>query len=83
MYRVLFTIFLITTTISATESTTTTSVFIECKYCNEDFIKEEILNVDYVRDRHDADIHILETTQKTIREMNAFESLNLDLSNIY
>jgi len=42
-----------------------TTVFIECGYCNQDFIKEEIPYVGYVRDRYDADIHILETSQRT------------------
>ena len=42
-----------------------TSIFIECRHCNEDFIKEQIPYVDYVRDRLDADIHIMETSQRT------------------
>ncbi|MBT3501001.1 MAG: hypothetical protein HOB40_10885 [Candidatus Marinimicrobia bacterium] len=40
-------------------------LFIECKSCSQDFIKEKISYLNFVRDRHDADIHILETTQNT------------------
>ena len=66
MNRLLLPIISILTILSATESNPNqTSVFIECKYCNEEFIKEEIPYVNYVRDRYDADIHILETTQET------------------
>ena len=66
MYRLLTTIIFILTTLSATETETKkTSIFIECRFCNQDFIKEEIPYVDYVRDRLDADIHIMETSQQT------------------
>jgi hypothetical protein len=41
------------------------SIFLECRSCNQDYVKENISYVNYVRDRHDADIHILETTQNT------------------
>lgn len=66
MYRLIFAITLFISTLTATETESQNiSIFLECKYCNEDFIKEEIPYVNYVRDRHDADIHILETTQQT------------------
>ena len=66
MYRLLTAIVFIVTTLSATETETQKiSIFIECRFCNEDFIKEEIPYVDYVRDRLDADIHVMETSQQT------------------
>ena len=66
MYRLLTAIVFIVTTLSSTETETQKiSIFIECRFCNEDFIKEEIPYVDYVRDRLDADIHVMETSQQT------------------
>jgi hypothetical protein len=41
------------------------NVFIDCNYCDVNFIKEQIPIVNYVRDRKDADIHILFTSQTT------------------
>ena len=39
-------------------------IFLDCSYyCDEDYIKREITFVDYMRDRRDADVHILVTTQ--------------------
>jgi hypothetical protein len=41
-------------------------VFLDCTYfCDEEFIRREITFVDYVRDRTDADVHILLTTEGT------------------
>ena len=41
-------------------------VFLDCNYsCDEDFTRREITFVDYVRDRTEADVHILLTTQDT------------------
>jgi hypothetical protein len=66
MHRLLTAIVFIVTIISATETKTQkTAIFIECRFCNEDFIKEQIPYVDYVRDRLDAEIHIMETSQRT------------------
>jgi len=66
MYRIILSLFILSSSIFATESQLKeTSVFIECNYCNEEFIKEEFPYVSYVRDRHDAEIHILETVQQT------------------
>jgi hypothetical protein len=42
-------------------------VFVDCSQtwiCNYDYIRSEINMVDFVRDRHDADVHILVTTQQ-------------------
>ena len=40
-------------------------VFIDCRRCDRDYIREQITYVNYVRDRKDADIHVLITDQPT------------------
>ena len=41
-------------------------VFVDCNYgCDETYLRREVTFVDYVRDRTDADVHILLTTQET------------------
>lgn len=40
-------------------------VFIDCRGCDRDYFREEITYVNYVRDRKDADIHVLITEQGT------------------
>lgn len=40
-------------------------VFLDCGACDFDFLRQEIQFVDYVRDRADADVHVLTTTQGT------------------
>ncbi len=40
-------------------------IFIDCNYCDEDFIREEIKFVNYVRDSKEAQLHILITKQFT------------------
>jgi hypothetical protein len=40
-------------------------VFIDCDNCDINYIRTEITFVNYVRDRQDADVHILITTQGT------------------
>jgi hypothetical protein len=40
-------------------------VFIDCRRCDRDYIRTEIIFVNYVRDRQDADVHVLITTQQT------------------
>lgn len=40
-------------------------VFLDCRRCDRDYIKTEIPFVTYVRDRKDADVHILITNQGT------------------
>lgn len=41
-------------------------VFLDCNYaCDETFLRQEITFIDYVRDRKDADVHVLVTTQST------------------
>jgi hypothetical protein len=40
-------------------------VFLDCNFCDFDFMRTEINFVDYVRDRQDAQLHILITNQRT------------------
>ena len=40
-------------------------IFLDCNSCDHDFIRSEITFVNYVRDRNEADVHILVTTQRT------------------
>lgn len=40
-------------------------VFLDCDACDFDYLRREIEFVDYVRDRKDADVHVLVTTQGT------------------
>ena len=49
-----------------TESTETVRVFIDCQTrCDSDHFQREIKFVDHVRDRRDADVHVLITRQST------------------
>lgn len=40
-------------------------VFVDCQRCDRDYFRENLTYVNYVRDRKDADIHILITQQET------------------
>ncbi len=40
-------------------------VYIDCEDCDQDYIRTEIPFVNYVRDRKEADVHVLITTQTT------------------
>jgi hypothetical protein len=40
-------------------------VFLDCGSCDFDYLRREVDFIDYVRDRKDADVHILVTTQGT------------------
>jgi hypothetical protein len=40
-------------------------VYIDCERCDQDYIRTEIPFVNYVRDRKEADVHVLVTTQST------------------
>jgi len=41
------------------------NVFIDCNYCDIDFIRDEIQFVNFVRDRKYSDIHVLFSRQRT------------------
>ncbi len=43
----------------------TLKVFLDCRPCDFDFLRTEVPYVEYVRDRVDADVHVLVTTQDT------------------
>jgi len=40
-------------------------VFLDCSACDENYLRTEITFIDYVRDRADAEVHVLVTTQGT------------------
>jgi hypothetical protein len=40
-------------------------VFLDCNYCDMDFMRTEITWIDYMRDRADAHVHVLVTRQQT------------------
>jgi hypothetical protein len=40
-------------------------VYLDCNYCDFDFLRTEVTFVDYVRDRQSAQVHILVTNQPT------------------
>jgi hypothetical protein len=44
---------------------TALKVFLDCDFCDTEYIKTEITFVNYVRDRLEAQVHILITTQST------------------
>src|ERR1700737_5338717 len=50
-------------------------VFLDCNFCDFDFMRTEINFVDYVRDRQDAQLHILVTNQPTGGGGNGFTGL--------
>lgn len=53
-------------TAGAREGAQVLRVFVDCRAnCDFDFLRTEITFVDYVRDRKDADVHVLVTTQRT------------------
>jgi len=41
------------------------NVYIDCRYCGFNYLRENVTFVNYVRDRHQADIHILVTSERT------------------
>jgi hypothetical protein len=41
------------------------AVFLDCGFCDETFIRQQMTYVDYVRDREVADVHVLVTRQNT------------------
>ncbi len=41
------------------------NIFLECRWCSDNFIKEKITFVNFVRDRLEADIHIFTTRRRT------------------
>lgn len=64
MSGVLFCIFLLTSPTVA-QQTEVLRVFLDCNRCDRSYIRQEIHFVDYVRDKEDADVHMLITQQRT------------------
>lgn len=67
----LFLIFILSTTISFAQNGQSLikngapTIYIDCGFCDMDYIKEQMPIVNYVRDRKDADVHVLSTSQMT------------------
>ena len=40
-------------------------VFLDCNRCDEDYVRKEVTFVDHVRNREDADVHVLVSLQET------------------
>ena len=40
-------------------------VFLDCNNCDEEYLRQNVQFIDYVRDRTVADLHVLVTTQDT------------------
>lgn len=40
-------------------------IFLDCDHCDGEFLRTEVAFVDYMRDRTDADVHVLVTTEHT------------------
>src|SRR6188474_2700531 len=40
-------------------------VFLDCDYCDEDYVHKEVTFIDYVHNREDADVHVLVSVQET------------------
>jgi hypothetical protein len=40
-------------------------VFLDCNRCDDDYIRKEVTFVDYIRNREDADVHVLVSVQET------------------
>ncbi len=51
--------------VGATERPERLAVFIDCGFCDETFIRQEMTYVDYVRDREVAHVHVLVTRVST------------------
>ena len=52
-------------TVTARPASGRLRVFLDCNNCDFDFLRTEITFVDYVRERQDAQVHILVTQQET------------------
>ncbi|HKL18239.1 MAG TPA: hypothetical protein VJ905_04700 [Halalkalibaculum sp.] len=61
----LFICFLILVSPSLAQQTEAVRVFLDCNRCDRSYIRQEVSFVDYVRDKEDADVHLLITRQTT------------------
>lgn len=61
-----FLLIIVPETLPAQDSTATIDVFLDCRRaCDESYVRDEINFVNYVRNREDADVHLLITDQRT------------------
>lgn len=51
------------------------NVFLDCEWCDADFFRKQITFVNYVRERKEADVHILITSQNNASGGNSFSFL--------
>ena len=54
----------LTSTASA-QNTDRIKIFLDCRYCDDNYVRTEINYVNYVRDRKEADVHIQSTRLRT------------------
>lgn len=52
-------------TAATADTTASLRVYLDCRRCDFDYIRRQVPVVDYVRDRMDADVHVLVTQQQT------------------
>src|SRR6056297_3773330 len=48
------------------------NVYLDCWFCDNDHIRKEINYVNYVRDRKDADVHIMVTSERAANGGNRY-----------
>lgn len=54
-----------TTAAARSDASAKLRLYLDCNFCDFDFMRTEVTFVDYVRNRQDADVHILVTRQET------------------
>lgn len=70
---VLLLLFAITADTSTAQDINARRVFLDCQFCDDDFVRREVTFVDWVRDRADADVHVLVTSQRTASGGRAYQ----------
>ena len=71
MREILVTIFICLTILSYSQESDSLrkyapKVYIDCNFCDEDYIRQNITCVNYVRDRKVADVHLLDKINSVI-----------------
>ena len=64
-FPLVFLFIIFTSSSFAQQSEDQLKVFIDCNFCDQDFIKQEVTNLSYVRDRLLADVHVQLLSQNT------------------